>query len=76
MDENGKAIYSQQSCGDSSEVVTVKPIQPSETYRESMTVHYETLEGIATRTEIKKLEHQISRLNGRLLTLESKKSPN
>jgi hypothetical protein len=74
VDEQGKTVFSQQPCGDSSEIVTVKPIQSSQTPRESVTDYSETLEEIAARTDIKMLEHRISRLNGRKRSLEKQKS--
>lgn len=74
MDDQGNTMFSQQPCGDSSEIITIKPIQSSAPTRKSVTDYSETLEGIAYRTEIKKLEQRISRLNGRKRSLEKQKN--
>ncbi|MCG8053858.1 MAG: DUF4124 domain-containing protein [Candidatus Thiodiazotropha endolucinida] len=72
LDEHGKPTFSQRPCGDSAEVITVKPQKRSNPTPSSREEYSEQLEAINTRTEIKKLEREISKLKARKRSLTRK----
>ncbi|MCG7911909.1 MAG: DUF4124 domain-containing protein [Candidatus Thiodiazotropha taylori] len=72
LDEHGKPTFSQRPCGDAAEVISVKPQKRSDPTPSSREEHLEQLEAISTRTEIKKLEREITKLKARKRSLTRK----
>ncbi|MCG7965172.1 MAG: DUF4124 domain-containing protein [Candidatus Thiodiazotropha taylori] len=72
IDERGKPIFSQRPCGDTAEVITVQPQKRSNLSPNSREEYAEQLEAISTRTEVKKLEREITKLKARKRSLTRK----
>lgn len=60
----GKTTFSQHPCDDSAEIITLKTTQPAQPVK-SVSAYSSELEAISTRTDIRKLERRIDKLETR-----------
>jgi hypothetical protein len=61
VDQKGKTTYSEFPCDDSAEIITLKTTQPAQPVK-SVPAYSSALEAIKTRTDIRKLERHIDKL--------------
>jgi predicted RNase H-like nuclease (RuvC/YqgF family) len=71
IDQKGKTTFSEHPCGDSAEIITVKTTQPAHPAK-SVSDYSAELEAISTRTNIRKLERRIDKLETRKRSLHRK----
>jgi predicted RNase H-like nuclease (RuvC/YqgF family) len=72
VNEKGNTTFSQRPCSETAEVVTVKPQKRSDPTPASREDYAAQLDAISTRTEIKKLEQEISKLRSKKRSLTRK----